>query len=140
MKLSSRSRYGFAAALQLAANYGNKPLTIKTIAESSDISSKYFEQLIALLIRGGFVSSIRGPKGGYILTRSPDEVKLSQVVSALEGPLTDSDCAKHARFAKACNDCAICSVWNKAHDAMWSIFDALTLQDLVNMTTGKKKP
>ena len=140
MKLSSRSRYGFAAALELALNYGSKPLTIKTIAETSDISSKYFEQLIALLIRGGFVSSIRGPKGGYILTRPPAEVKLTQVVMALEGPLMDSDCPKHARFAKGCKDCATRSVWNKAHNAMWAVFEGLTLQDLIDMTTGKKKP
>ena len=65
MKLSSRTRYGMRAILELALEYGNSPLQIKTIAEREDISNKYLEQLIAMLKASGLVRSIRGPRGGY---------------------------------------------------------------------------
>ena len=64
MKLSSRSRYGFRAILELAVEYGNGPLQIKTIAKREDISNKYLEQLVAMRKASGLVRSIRGPKGG----------------------------------------------------------------------------
>ena len=65
MKLSSRTRYGMRAILELALEYGKAPLQIKTIAEREDISNKYLEQLIAMLKASGLVRSIRGPRGGY---------------------------------------------------------------------------
>jgi len=91
MKLSSRSRYGLRAILELAVEYGNGPLQIKTIAEREDISNKYLEQLVAMLKASGLVRSIRGPKGGYELTRPPGDVKLSEVFTTLEGPVVAVD-------------------------------------------------
>ena len=113
MKLSSRSRYGFRAILELAAHYGEGPLQIQTIANREEISNKYLEQLIALLKASGLVRSIRGPKGGYILAQKPSEIKLSTIFSAIEGPTYNVDCKKHARFSKGCNDCIVGFIWAK---------------------------
>ncbi len=74
MKLSSRSRYGLRAVLELAVEYGNGPLQIKAIANRQDISSKYLEQLVAMMKSAGLVSRVRAPKGGYVLTRAPNKI------------------------------------------------------------------
>ena len=76
MKLSSRSRYGLRAILDLALEFGKGPVQIKVIAAREDISNKYLEQLMTILKTSGLVRSLRGPKGGYLLSRPPNEVKL----------------------------------------------------------------
>ena len=139
MKLSSRSRYGFRAIMELAANYGKGPLQIKTIAKAEDISNKYLEQLIAMLKIIGLVDSVRGPKGGYLLAQKPSEIKLSRVFSALEGPVLNVDCTKHARFNKGCNDCVVSFLWSKFNKNTQDLFDSMTLQDMLDMAKGKKK-
>ena len=134
MKLSSRSRYGFRAILELAVDYGKGPLQIKTIAKREDISNKYLEQLIAMLKASGLVRSIRGPRGGYELTRPPNEIKLSDVFKTLEGPLVAVECLEHPEFCPRCTDCVTRQVWAKIQSAMLGVLDNITLQDLVDKT------
>ena len=78
MKLSTRTRYGMRAIIELAQHEGKKPLQLKAIADRQDISVKYLEQLMSTLRSAGFVRSVRGSKGGYILARPADEVKLER--------------------------------------------------------------
>jgi Rrf2 family cysteine metabolism transcriptional repressor len=134
MKLSTRSRYGLRAVLELAIEYGNKPMQIKTIADREDISNKYLEQLMSTLKASGIVRSIRGPKGGYLLAQDPSEIKLSKVVMALEGPLIIVDCIEHPQFCVRCTDCVTRQVWTEIHDAMMKVLESQTLQDLVDKT------
>ena len=115
MKLSSRSRYGLRAILELAIAYGNGPLQIKEIAKKEDISNKYLEQLVAMLKSKGLVRSIRGPKGGYVLTKNPNEIKLSDVFLSLEGPIDTTDCFEHPIFYQGCTECATRKVWFAEH-------------------------
>jgi Rrf2 family cysteine metabolism transcriptional repressor len=140
MKLSSRSRHGLRGVLELALNYGQGPMQIQTIAEKAGISNKYLEQLIAALKIGGFVRSTRGPKGGYFLAKKPAEITLGEVFTSLEGPAYNIDCAKHARFSKGCNECVTKHIWAKMQKATLAFIDSTTLQDLVDMAEGKKKP
>jgi len=132
MKLSSRSRYGLRAILELAVEYGNGPLQIKTIAEREDISNKYLEQLVAMLKASGLVRSIRGPKGGYELTRPPGDVKLSEVFTTLEGPVVAVECLEHPEFCPRCTECVTRQVWAKMQSAIMDVLESMTLQDLVN--------
>ena len=134
MKLSSRSRYGFRAILELAVDYGKGPLQIKTIAKREDISNKYLEQLIAMLKASGLVRSIRGPRGGYELTRPPNEVKLSDVFKTLEGPVVTVECLEHPEFCPRCTDCVTRQVWAEMQGAMMGVLESKTLQDLVDRT------
>ena len=76
MKLSTRTRYGIRAILELAGNYQKDPLQLKIIAERQDISVKYLEQIMTILRSGELVRSIRGPKGGYMLAKAPNQIKL----------------------------------------------------------------
>ncbi len=132
MKLSSRSRYGFRAILELAVEYGNGPLQIKTIAKREDISNKYLEQLVAMLKASGLVRSIRGPKGGYELTRPPSDVKLSDVFTTLEGPVVTVECLEHPEFCPRCTECVTRDVWAKMQSAIMGVLESITLQDLVD--------
>ncbi len=134
MKLSSRSRYGFRAILELAVEYGNGPLQIKTIAKREDISNKYLEQLIAMLKASGLVRSIRGPKGGYELTRPPGDVKLSDVFTTLEGPVVTVECLEHPEFCPRCTECVTRDVWAQMQSAIMGVLESMTLQDLVDKT------
>ncbi len=134
MKLSSRSRYGFRAILELAVEYGNGPLQIKTIAKREDISNKYLEQLVAMLKASGLVRSIRGPKGGYELTRPPGDVKLSDVFTTLEGPVVTVECLEHPEFCPRCTECVTRDVWAKMQSAIMGVLESMTLQDLVDKT------
>ena len=139
MKLSSRSRYGLRAILDLALEYGGGPLQIKTIAKREDISSKYLEQLMTILKTAGLVRSLRGPKGGYLLVKPPNEVRLSEVFTVLEGPLVTVECLQHPQFCPRCAECITRQVWAQIHDAMLGVLESITLQDMVDRTKGIDK-
>jgi Rrf2 family cysteine metabolism transcriptional repressor len=130
MKLSTRSRYGVRALLELAIDYNKGPLQIKIIAEREKISSKYLEQLIAILKSAGLVTSIRGPKGGYILSRPPAEIQLSEVFRVLEGPITIFDCLVDKNACTRCGDCLTKKIWLDMQDAINKVLASVTLQDM----------
>ena len=138
MKISTRSRYGLRAILELAMEYGKGPLQIKIIAERQEISNKYLEQIMAILKSVGLVRSIRGAKGGYILAKEPKNIRISDVFVALEGPLLTVDCVDHPEFCTRCTDCVTRHVWTEIQDSIMNVMTAITLQDLVDKSlTGK---
>lgn len=130
MKLSSRTRYGVRAMLELAREYGKKPLQIKSIADREDISNKYLEQLVAMLKSSGLVRSVRGPRGGYMLARNPAEIKLSEIFTTLEGPLVAIECVEHTKFTPNCSDCATRVIWTEMYKALMGVLDTTTLKEL----------
>lgn len=132
MMISSRTRYGMRAILMLAQHYGKAPLQIKMIAENEDISPKYLEQLIRILKLDGLLRSVRGPRGGYALTRPPEEIKLKQIFLAFEGPLMSTDCAKHSKYSSDCPDCKTNRVLQKIHDSLTDVLESITLADLAD--------
>jgi len=136
MKLSSRSRYGFRAILELAMAYGDGPIQIKKISENQDISNKYLEQLIAMLKASGLVRSVRGPRGGYTLAKPPSEIRLDEVFTTLEGPLVSVECLEHPDFCPRCTDCVTRRIWSEMQQALFGVLRAKTLQDLVEMARG----
>jgi Rrf2 family cysteine metabolism transcriptional repressor len=131
MKLSSRSRYGFRAILELALDYGKGPMQIKTISDRESISNKYLEQLIAMLKASGLVRSMRGPKGGYVLSRHPSEIRLSEIFTTLEGPLLTVECLDHPEICPRCADCVTRDLWAEMQEAVLKVLEGKTLQDMV---------
>jgi len=138
MKLSTRTRYGVRAVLELAGNQTKEPLRIKTIAHRQDISVKYLEQLMAILKSAGFVRSIRGSKGGYILAKPANRIKLSDVFNALEGPVTTVECLENENYCAKVADCVTRQVWAEVQQAIMSVLQSMTLQDLVDRTKDKR--
>ena len=138
MKLSTRTRYGIRAILELAEYYGKGPLQIRAIANSQEISAKYLEQLMALLKSAGFVRSIRGSKGGYILASAPNQIKLSDVFNALEGPVVTTECLENNSYCERVADCVARQVWMEVQQAIMTVLESKTLQDLVDKTKDKR--
>ena len=138
MRLLTRTSYGIRAILQLAENHGKRPLQIKAIARQQDISVKYLEQVIAILKSAGFVRSIRGPKGGYVLAKPPNQIKLNDVFTALEGPITTVECTKDENYCSRAADCVTRQVWTEVQKAIINVLESLTLQNLVDRAKDKR--
>jgi Rrf2 family cysteine metabolism transcriptional repressor len=138
MKLSTRTRYGVRAILELAANQSTEPLRIKTIAHRQDISVKYLEQLMAVLKSAGFVRSIRGSKGGYILAKPANQIKLSDIFDCLEGFVATVECLENENYCARVADCVTRQVWAEVQQAIMKVLQSVTLQDLVDRTRDKR--
>ena len=139
MKLSMRTRYGIRAMLELAVNHSNRPLQIKVIGHRQDISVKYLEQLMAILKSAGLVRSIRGAKGGYILARNPDQIKLSDVFNAFEGhSAITAECVEDESCCARAAECVARWVWGRVQLSIETVLQSITLQDLVDRTKNKK--
>lgn len=137
MKLSTRSRYGMRAVLELAIHYGDGPLQIKTIAQREGISNKYLEQLVATLKASGLVRSLRGPRGGYLLAKEPKDITLREVFTVLEGQLVTVECLEHENYCSKCADCITRKVWTEMQDAIIKVLESKTLGDLVKEAKEK---
>ncbi len=137
MKLSTRTRYGMRAIIELAQHEDKRPLQLKTIAERQDISVKYLEQLMSLLRSGGFVRSVRGSRGGYVLGRPADQIKLSEIFRCLEGAVTTAECTEDESYCARSADCAARDVWKRVETAIQDVLGSIRLSDLVGKPSGK---
>lgn len=133
MKLSTKGRYGLKAMLDLAIHSQNGHIALKNIAERQNISEHYLEQLIATLRKAGLVKSIRGAQGGYTLGAHPKEIRVGDILRALEGSLAPVDCVIENEPSECTNrDCCIVrGVWEKVRNSINDVVDSITLEDLV---------
>ncbi|MCQ2437400.1 MAG: Rrf2 family transcriptional regulator [Clostridia bacterium] len=132
MKLSTRGRYGIHAMFDLAVNYDKGARPIKSIAESRGIPEAYLEQLFSALRKDNLVISTRGAQGGYVLSRSPKEITVGDVLRTLEGGLNLVDCLQEDDLCgKAC-DCPSRTIWKRLTDGVNHILDGITLQDMID--------
>ena len=138
MKLSTRTRYGVRAILELAMSGNKSPLQLKIIAQRQDISVKYLEQLMVVLKAAGFVRSIRGSKGGYMLAKAPDQIELIDVFHCLEGTVITVECVENKDYCVRAADCAARDLWVKVQKAIEDVLKSVTLQDLANKPREKK--
>jgi Rrf2 family protein len=129
MKLSTRTRYGMRAMLELAENFGKGPLQTRIIARNQEISVKYLEQLMATLKSAGLVRSQRGAKGGYILASPPDTIRLSDVFDIFEGPVVTVECVVNENFCTRAADCIARRIWTEVQEAVKNVLQSMTLKD-----------
>lgn len=139
MKLSTRTRYGTRALLELALRNGEGPVFLKDIARQQQISLAYLEQLIAPLIAGGLIRSTKGPKGGVSLARSPEEIKLSEVTRLLEGSVAPVECVNHPEVCSRSEFCVTRDVWSQLKEVIEGVLESTTLQDLVEKHRRKDR-
>jgi len=138
VKLSTRTRYGIRAVLELAENYGKGPLQIKIIAQHQEISAKYLEQLMTILKSAGVVNSVRGSKGGYVLVKAPGQIKLSDIFHCLEGPVVTVECVENESYCTRTNDCVARQIWTELHKSVMGVLQSITLQNLVDRAKHNK--
>ena len=133
MKISTRGRYALRMMLDMVLSDSDKPVRVKEIAERQEISEKYMEQIMSVLNKAGFVRSVRGPQGGYFLTKKPEEYTVGMILRLTEGSLSPVDCLEEG--APVCNrmdSCTTILLWRKLDDAIRGVVDHVTLQDLVD--------
>ncbi len=132
MKLSTKGRYGLKAMVELAINYGETPVSIKTISNRQHISEYYLEQLFSLLRKANLITSIRGAQGGYILSREPKDITVQDIMTVVEGPIEISDCIDKKNGCDNTDCCATKLVWEKLKKSIDEVMSSVTLQDIVD--------
>ena len=138
MKISTKGRYALSMMLDLAIHNTGEPVSLKDIARRQDISEKYLEQIISVLNKAGYVRSIRGPQGGYFLTKKPEEFTVGMILRTTEGDLSPVSCVSNE--GAACDksqDCVTVKVWQQINDAVNNVVDNITLADLVDWHAQK---
>ena len=131
MKLSTRSRYGTRMMADLAKHYDEGPVQIGNIAKRQDVSVKYLEQLIIPLKKSGFIKSIRGPKGGHMLSRPPEEITVGEIVRVLERGIDLTGCIEEVDTCERSSNCLMRKVWKEASSAMYETLYSKYLTDII---------
>jgi Rrf2 family transcriptional regulator, cysteine metabolism repressor len=139
MKLSTRTRYGMRALMDLTLHSTGRPVQLKDIAKRQQISLSYLEHLVIPLIAAGLIKSVRGAHGGIMLAKPPQEIRLNTIMEILEGPLAPVDCLRDAQSCPRSGSCATQDVWCEMKVAMESILESKTLSDLAASQKGKEK-
>lgn len=138
MRLSTKGRYAIRLMLDLASNNTGEPIRLKDVARRQEISEKYLEQIISILNKAGFVRSIRGPQGGYLLSRTPAEYTVGMILRLTEGSLSPVECVDE--YGPGCQreeDCATRMLWQKLDEAINGVVDSVTLEDLLSWQAAK---
>ena len=134
MKLSSKGRYAVMALADLAKFNTNEPVSLRDISLRQGISLVYLEQLFLKLKKNKIVNSVRGKKGGYILTKSASEIKISDVFTAVEEKIKTVGCEKNSK--KGCNGksskCITHNLWDELEVYINNFFEKKKLSDLLN--------
>ena len=138
MKLSTLGRYGARAMLDLAVHENESPVLLKDIAERQNVSEKYLEHIFASLRKVGLVKSVRGAKGGYYLAKRPKEIKLLDIISALEGSIAIVHCVEDPSRCKRVKHCVTRDVWSQLREAFENILNSITLEDMAQKHKAKR--
>ena len=135
MKLSSKGRYAVMAMADLAKNHDPRPVPLNEISLRQGISILYLEQLFLKLKQNSLVNSTRGPSGGYVLSKSPDQIKLSNIISAVNEEVKTLKCNKNSK--KGCNGkldkCITHNLWDELEKYINLFFEQKSLEDVLNI-------
>ncbi|MFA5367137.1 MAG: Rrf2 family transcriptional regulator [Dehalococcoidia bacterium] len=137
MKLSTKSRYGVRALLDVAMHQSDAPVQLKDVARRQQISLSYLEHLVAPLVAAGILKSIRGARGGVVLASPADEIALIDVVRALEGSMAPVECVDDPAKCPRAERCVTRDIWSETKKAMESVLESITLADLVRRQHDK---
>lgn len=139
MKISTKGRYALRLMLDIALNDAKTPVRIKDIAERQQISDKYLEQIVSSLNKAGFVKSLRGPQGGYRLTKKPEEYTVGMILRLIEGSLAPVACLDDdINNCTRADRCPTLILWEKLYDAISEVVDNITLVDLISWQKNMK--
>jgi Rrf2 family iron-sulfur cluster assembly transcriptional regulator len=136
MRLTTKSRYGTRLILDISVYGKDKPVPLSEVSKRQNISMKYLEQLTAKLKKAGIINSVRGPAGGHMLAKPPEEISIGKIVRVLEETTVISDCAEQEKqVCGICNragDCLSRWVWAEASRAMFERLDEITIAGLLS--------
>ena len=138
MRLSRKGRFGVTAMMNLALNADKGPMTLTELTHDQGISLSYLEQIFARLRKEELVAGVRGPGGGYCLARSPDQISIADIVTAIDekGPITDPNMVDTLYHS---NRSPIHAMWNDFSTDLYSFMDNISLADYVNRYAAEKR-
>jgi Rrf2 family iron-sulfur cluster assembly transcriptional regulator len=132
VKLSTKGRYAVMAMADLAHHSSGKPVALADIAERQEISLSYLEQLFGGLRRGGLVNSVRGPGGGYLMARSQDDMRIADIILAVDEPIKATRCSPGS--PTGCHTskgrCLTHDLWEELGNQIYLYLSSITLGDV----------
>ena len=133
MKLTTKGRYAVMAMADLASYQNGKPVSLNDISLRQNISLSYLEQLFSKLKNEKLVKSVRGPSGGYVLEKNPKDIKLSNIIFAVDEQVRTLNCKKDSK--KGCNGktmkCITHNLWEDLEQHINNFFENVSLNDLL---------
>ena len=138
MKISTKGRYATRALTELARHYGEGPMLLRDVAKREQIPLQYLEHLINPLAAAGLVVTTRGAKGGIRLIQPPGNIRISQVVEIMEGPIVPVNCIAEPESCQRSGECATRDVWTEVQQAIYGVLNAITIKDLVERQNKKE--
>lgn len=130
MWISTKAQYGMRALIEVAMG-GARPTSLKVVAERQGLSHLYLEQIFATLRRAGYVKSVRGAHGGYLIARPADQITALEVVELLEGSLAPVSCIEDTDNCDRVGNCAAEPLWRRVDDAVRSVLGSTTLAEMM---------
>lgn len=133
MNISQKCQYAVRSILELAKNQGQGPMAIAEIASRQAIPPRFLENILNELRQGGYVESRRGVQGGYLLTLSPRDITVGQIIRFVDGSLEPVKCISNQK-GPSCplrQQCALVNLWIRAKNALEEVYDGTTFEDLV---------
>lgn len=131
MKISTRARYALRLMIDLADHGGgDSPVILRDVAERQQVSKRYLEQLATNLKNAGLVNAIQGRGGGYRLGRTPDQIRVLEIVEATIGPINVVSCVNDRKRCDRSENCPSRNMWAMVNGSIRDIFRNVTLMDL----------
>lgn len=149
MIFTTKAEYGVRLLVDLGKSEDGAPVALKAIAEHENLPLAYLERIVALLRKAGIVESTRGARGGYLLSRKPEEIRMDDVIRALDGPIAPMSCfiddsvdelnkvvCSHIAYDESGNPCGTKLLWTRVHGGVIRALQQTTLADLIAFEQG----
>jgi len=131
LRLSTKGQYGVRAMFEIAKGYKSGPVTIREISMEQDVSVAYLEQILNKLRKAGLISSVKGPGGGYVLSRDPKSISIGAILRELEGPVAITSCLDPKEGCMRVDGCVTHLLWKSLGENIEAFLDNMTLGDLL---------
>ncbi len=142
MRITTKGRYAMLAITNLALNKSGKPKAIKIIAAEEEISPEFLEQIFFKLKKKGIIDSVRGPGGGFLISKDPSTITIKMIFDAVEEGLELTPCTScddlGVSVCQNSSSCLMHDIWVEANDHVNSFFTKNTLQSIIDRSTDKK--
>ena len=139
LRLSTKGQYGVRAMYEIACGYPEQPVTIKEIADKQDVSVPYLEQILNKLRKAGLIRSVKGPGGGYLLNKGPEEISIASIVNELEGPVAITSCLNPEEGCIRVDNCVTHLLWKALGEQIEGFLETITLKNLMSGDIYTKK-
>lgn len=139
MRLSTKTRYGTRAMVDIGEHHSNGPVSLRELADRQGLSMKYMEQIVPLLKASGLIRSARGAQGGYVLAKEPTQISLHDIVHALVGSWSLVDCLDDDRLCDRAKECVTYEIWRDIQTAIYEVLDSTTLAEMIDRHKKKRK-